>query len=115
MGGIENLVEYASGTALEMDRLATAIGGRAAAFDPAVVLEPIEQARQGCAFDSHPLGDFLLGAIVRALGKMHERPPFSLAQAEWAQALIEPGAPGTSGPEEDQAELVNVRRRHAQN
>ena len=97
-----------------MDRLAPSIRLGPAAFDPAVVLEPIEQARQGGAFDSHSLGDFLLGAIVSSLGKMNERPPFSLAQAEGAEPLIEPGAPGPGGAEEDQAELVNIRRRHAQ-
>lgn len=102
------------GPALEMDRLAPSIRLGPAAFDPAVVLESIEQARQGCAFNSHALGDFLLGAIVSSLGKMNKRPPFPLAQAEGAEPLIEPGAPGAGGPEEDQAELVDVWRRHVQ-
>jgi hypothetical protein len=113
VGGIENFVQHGFGTALEMNRLATTICFRPAAFDPAVVLEPIEQARQGRAFDSHSLGDFLLGEIVSSLGEMNERPPFSLAQAERAEPLVEPGAPGAGRPEEDQAELVYIRRRHA--
>jgi hypothetical protein len=62
-----------------MNRLATAIGRRAPAFDPAVILQPVEQARQGRAFDPHSLGDFLLSEIVSSLGEVNQRPPFSLA------------------------------------
>ena len=84
--------------------LAAAIAGRLAPFDPAVLLQPVEQAGQGRLFNSHPLGDFLLGELVSALRKVNERPPFALAQAERAQPLIELGAPGTGGAEEEQAE-----------
>jgi hypothetical protein len=79
VGGVENLVEHTFGTPLEMDRLATAIGRRAAALDPAVILQPVEQARESRAFDSHSLGDLLLSEIVSSLGEVNQRPPFSLA------------------------------------
>jgi hypothetical protein len=45
---------------------------------------------------------------------MNEGPPFTLAQTEGAQALVELRAPGARGTEEDKAELVNVWWRHVQ-
>jgi hypothetical protein len=112
VGRVENLFQDGFRTALEMDRLAAAILGGVAALDPAIGFEPIEQAGQSRAFDSHPLRDFFLGPSVSALRKMHERPPFSLAQTEWSQTLVELGAPGAGGPKEDKAEFVDVRWRH---
>ena len=70
-----------------MDDFAAAIVRRAAAFHPAVFLEPIEQAGKGRAFNAHALGNFFLGQFVSALREMDQRPPFALAQAERAQAL----------------------------
>src|SRR3954470_1110566 len=64
MGSVENLVEHCFRTALEMDGLATAIRIRIAAFHPAVIFQTIEQTGEGGAFDSHPLGDDLLGQLV---------------------------------------------------
>src|SRR6476620_12071572 len=96
-----------------MDDLATPILFRAAAFNPAIVLEAIEQSRHGGAFDPHPIRDLLLGEFISTLGKMHKRPPFSLAEAERPQTLVELCAPGAGGPEEDQAELVDIEWRHA--
>ena len=113
VGGIKNLVEHGLGTPLEMDGLAAAICRRAAALDPAVFLETIEQAGQSRAFDPHPFRDFLLGKRVSALGKMNERSPFSLAEPERAEPLVEPGAPGPGSAEENQAKLADIRRRHA--
>ena len=113
VGGVENLIEHGFGTPLEMDGLAAAIRRRASPFDPAVLLQPIEQAGKGRAFDSHSLGDFLLGQFISALREMNERAPFSLAKAERAEPLVEPRAPGARGPEKDEAELVDVGRRHA--
>jgi hypothetical protein len=115
MGGVENLVENGFGTALEMNRLATPIRRRPTTFHPPVVLQTIEQARKGRTLDPHPLGDLFLGKFVSALGKVHERSPFPLAQAEGPQTPVELRAPGTGGAEENQAELVDVRRRHAGN
>src|SRR5205807_159296 len=112
VGGIENFIEHGFRASLEMNGLAAAIFGRAAPLDPTVVLEAIEQTRERCALDSHPLGDFLLGEFISALRKMHQRAPFALAQAEWAEPLIEPGPPGARRAEEDEAEFVDIWRRH---
>ena len=108
VGSIENFIEHGLRAALEMDRLAAPILRGTAALDPAVVLKPVEQARQRWSLNSHAFGDLFLGELVSSLGKMHERPPFSLAQTEGPQALIEPRAPGARGAEKDKTELVNV-------
>ena len=96
-----------------MNGFATAITGGFATLDPAIVLQPVEQARQGRLFDPHSFGDFFLGKFVSALGKMDERPPFPLAQPEGAQALVQLRAPGARGPEEKKAEFIDIRRSHA--
>ena len=114
VGSIENLVQHRLGPPLEMNRLAPSIGGGTAALDPAIILQAIEQPGESGAFDAHPLGDFFLGELVPALGEMNECPPFSLAQSEGSQALVEPGPPSAGCAEEDEAELVDVGRRHSQ-
>src|SRR5436190_23881410 len=114
MGGVENLVEDCFRTALEMDGLATAVRIRIAAFHPPIIFQTIQQTGEGRAFDSHPLGDDLLGQLVSALREMDERPPFSLAETKRAQTLVEPGPPGARGAEEDEAEFVDIGRRHVQ-
>ena len=111
---VENLVENGFGTALEMNGFTAAILGGPAALDPAVFLQPVEETGQGGSFDAHPLGNFFLGKFVATLGKMNKRAPFPLAQPERPEALIEPGAPGPGGAEEDEAELVDVGWRHAE-
>ena len=112
MGGIKNLVQDRLGTPLEMDCFATAIRRRTTAFDPAVIFQTVEQTGKRGALDPHSFGDLPLGERISALGKVNEGPPFSLAQAERAEALIEPGAPGAGGAEKDEAEFVDVGRRH---
>ena len=72
----------------------------------------LEQAGKGRAFNAHTLGNFLLGQFVSALREMDQRPPFALAQAERAQALVELGAPGPGGAEEHLAEFVGIRGGH---
>jgi hypothetical protein len=106
---IKNLIENRFGTPLEMDRLATPIVGGTPALHPAIVLEAIEQSGERCTFDSHPLRDFFLSEPVSALRKMHQRPPFPLAQAERPQPLIEPRPPGTGGAEKDKTEFAEIR------
>ena len=49
------------------------------------------------------LGNLLLGELVSGQGKLNQRPPFSLAEAERAEALIELGAPGAGGAEKHKA------------
>ena len=115
MGGIENLIEHCFRAALKMDDFAAAIFGRTAALDPAVILETVEQAREGGAFDPHPLSNFFLGKFVSALGEMNERPPLTLAQSERAEPLVQLCPPGAGRAEEDQAELIAVWRWHGQN
>src|SRR5436190_13509499 len=95
-----------------MNGLAAAIVCGIPALDPAVIFQAVQQTRERRAFDSHPLGDLFLGKSISALGKMHERPPFSLAQAEGAQALVELRPPSPGGAEEDEAEFAEVGRRH---
>jgi hypothetical protein len=112
VGGIENLVEDGLGTPLEVDSFAAAIFRRTAALDPAVVFQTVEQTGESRALDSHSLGDLLLGELISAFRKMDERSPFSLAQAERAEALIEPGAPGSGRAEEHEAEFVDIGRWH---
>ena len=102
VGGIENFIQDRFRTALKMHDLAAAIFRGAAALDPAVILQTVEQSRQGWSLDSHSLGDFFLGELISALGKMNERSPFALAQTERAQALIELRAPGARGAEKHQ-------------
>jgi hypothetical protein len=108
VGSVENFIEHGLRAALEMDRLAAPILCRPAALDPAVVLQAVEQSRERRSFNPHAFGDFLLGKFVSSLGQMHERPPFSLAQPEGTQALIELRAPGARRAEKDKTELVNV-------
>jgi hypothetical protein len=112
VGSIENFFEDGFGTALEMDRLAAAILRRIAPLNPAIGFEAIEQTGQGRAFDSHPFRDLFLGEFISALGEVHQRPPFPLAQPERPQTLVEPGSPGSSSAEEDKAELADVGWRH---
>jgi hypothetical protein len=101
---------------LEAIRAATAVAAPVLApFDPTVILQPIEQAGERRFFDAHPLRDFLLGKFVSALRKVDQRPPFALAQAERAQALIKLRAPGARRAEEQKTELVDVGRRHLAN
>ena len=109
VGRVKNLLEDRLRAALKMDGLAAAILRGIPSPDPAVVFEAIEQAGEGRAFDSHPLRDFFLGEFISALRKMHERPPFSLAQSERAQTLVELRPPGARGAEENQAEFVDVQ------
>jgi hypothetical protein len=112
VGGIKNLLQDCLGTPLKVDCFAPAIFRRTAAFDPAVGFQPIEQTGKSRAFDSHPFRDFLLGELIAALGKVNERPPFSLAQAQRSQAPIEPGPPGAGGAEKDETEFVDIGRWH---
>src|SRR5256885_7848597 len=86
--------------------------GRAPPFHPAIVLQTIQQSREGRAFDTHPLGDLFLSELVSPLGEMDEGPPFSLAQAQRAQPPVELRPPGAGGPEKDETEFVDVGRRH---
>jgi hypothetical protein len=95
-----------------MDRFATAICRGTAPLAPAVILEAIEQARQGGALDAHALGNFFLGALVPTLRKVNERAPFALAQTERAQPLVELRPPGAGRAEKHKAKLINVWWRH---
>src|SRR5206468_4992109 len=115
VGSVENLLEHRLRAALEMDDLAPPIIGRFAPFDPTVLLETVEQTREGWPLNAHPLGDLLLRELVSTLGQVDERAPLPLAQAERTQALIEFGAPGTGGAEEQKTELVNVGTAHPGN
>jgi hypothetical protein len=112
VGGIENLIEHGLGTALEMDGLATPVGGGTAALDPTVILETIEQAGKGWTLDTHALGDFFLGKVVSTLGKVNERAPLALAQPKRPQALVELRPPGACSAEEYESELVDIWTRH---
>src|SRR2546423_13259037 len=112
VGGIKNLIQDSFRTPLEMDRFAAAILGRVTALHPAIIFQTVQQTGESRAFDSHPLRDLLLGKFVPTLREMHKCPPFSLAQAERTQALVELGPPGAGGAEEDETEFVDIRRRH---
>jgi hypothetical protein len=112
VGSIENFIEHGLRAALEMNRLAAPILRGTAALDPAIVLQAVEQARERRSFNPHALGDFLLGELVSALGKVNKGAPFTLAQTEGPQALIELRTPGARGAEKDKTELVNVWWRH---
>src|SRR4051812_36449172 len=113
VGGIENFLEDRLGASLEVDGFAATILLRPAAFDPAIIFQPVEQTGESRALDAHALGDFLLGECISALGKVDERPPFSLAQAKRAQALVEPGAPGPGRAEKHETEFVDIGRWHS--
>jgi len=113
--GVENFVEDSFRATLEMDDFAPPVVGRFSPRNPTVLLEPVEQTGEGWLFDAHPLSDFLLREFVPALRNVDERAPLALAQAERAQTLIELGAPGTSGAEEQKTELISVSRGHAGN
>jgi hypothetical protein len=113
--GVENFFEDCFRAALEMDDLAPPVVGRFSPFDPTVLLEPIKQAGERWLFNAHALGDFLLREFVPTLRNVNERPPLALAQAERPETLIEFGAPGTRGAEEQETELIRVSGRHAGN
>jgi hypothetical protein len=115
MRGVENFLEDSFRATLEMDDFAPSVVGRRSPLDPTPLLEPVEQTGKGWLFNSHALGDFFLGEFVSTLGKVDERPPLALTQAEWTQALVKFGAPGTGGPEEQETELISVGRWHARN
>src|ERR1700674_6002445 len=104
--GVEDFFQNGFRTALQMDNFATPIVRRPAPFHPAIFLEPVEQAGESRSFNPHAPGNFLLREFVSALREMDQRPPFALAQAERAQALVELGAPGPSGAEKHLAEFV---------
>ena len=112
VGSIKNLVEDCLRTPLKVHGFAAAIFRGAAALDPAVALQSIEQASQGRPLDPHPFGDLFLSELVPTLGKVDERSPFSLTQAERAQASIKFRAPGAGGAEEDETEFVDIGPRH---
>jgi hypothetical protein len=103
VGGVENFIEDRLRATLKMDRLAATIFRGTTTFDPAVVLEAVEQSREGRAFNAHAFGDFFLSELISTLRKKHQGAPLSLAEAERAQTLIEPGSPGSGGPKEDKA------------
>jgi len=112
--GVENFVEDSFRATLEMDDFAPPVVGRFSPRNPTVLLEPVEQTGEGWLFDAHPLSDFLLREFVPALRNMDERAPLALAQAERAETLIEFGAPGTGGAEEQETELTSDSRWHAE-
>jgi hypothetical protein len=97
-----------------MDDFAPPVVGRFSPLNPTVILEPVEQTSERGFFDAHPLSDFLLREFVPALRNVDERAPLALAQAERAETLIEFGAPGTGGAEEQETELASVSRWHAE-
>ena len=115
VGGVENFFEDSFRATLEMDDLAPPVVGRFPPLDPTVLLEPVEQTSERWLFNAHALSDFLLREFVPTLGKENKRAPFTLGQAKRAQTLIEFGAPGTGGAEEQKTELINVGRWHAGN
>jgi hypothetical protein len=115
VGGVENLFEDSFRATLEVDDLAPPVVGRLSPLDPTVLLQAIEQAGERWLFNAHALGDFLLREFVPTLGKENERAPLALSQAERAQTLIEFGAPGTGGAEEQETELIGVSRGHTGN
>jgi len=106
--GVENFVEDSVRATLEMDDFAPPVVGRFSPLNPTVLLEPVEQTGEGWLFNAHALSDFLLREFVPTLGNVDERAPLALAQAERAQTLIEFGAPGTSGAEEQKTEFIRV-------
>jgi hypothetical protein len=113
--GIENFVEDSFRATLELDDFAPPVVGRFSPLDPTVLLEPVEQTGQRWLFDAHALSDFLLREFVPTLGKVNQRAPLALAQAERAETLIESRAPGTGGAEEQETELIGASRWHAGN
>jgi hypothetical protein len=115
VGGVENLFEDSFRAALEMDDFAPAVVGRFLPLNPTVLLEPVEQTGERWLFNAHAVSDFLLREFVPTLRKENERAPLALAQAERAETLIEFGAPGTGGAEQQKTELIRVNKRHAGN
>jgi hypothetical protein len=115
VGGVENFVEDSFRATLEMNDFAPPVVGRFLPLNPTVLLEPVEQSGQRWLFNAHALSDFFLREFVSTLGKVNERAPLPLTQAEWTQTLIKFGAPGTGGAEEQETELVSVSRWHAGN
>jgi hypothetical protein len=113
--GVKNFFEDRFRATLEMDDFAPPVVGRFSPLNPTVLLEPVEQTSERGFFNAHPISDFLLREFVPTLRNVNERAPLTLAQAERAQTLIELGAPGTSGAEEQKTELISVSRGHAGN
>src|SRR4051812_13108113 len=95
-----------------MDNFAASIIRGFMPFDPAVLLEPVQKSSQSRLFNSHPFGDLFLRKLVTPLRQVHQSPPLALRQPERAEALVESGAPGASGPEEEKAKLVRISGRH---
>jgi hypothetical protein len=112
VSGIENLFEDRFRAALQMDSLAAAVVLGIAAFHPAIIFQAVEQAGEGGAFNPHSLGDFFLGQFIPAIRKMHQRPPFSLAQAKRAQTLVELCPPRPRRPKKDKSKFAEIRCRH---
>jgi hypothetical protein len=110
--GVENFFEDSFRATLEMDDFAPPVVGRFSPLNPTILLEPVEQTGERWFFNAHALSDFLLREFVPTLGNVDERAPLALAQAERAETLIEFGAPGTSGAEEQKTELIRVSRWH---
>jgi len=98
-----------------MDNFAPPIVGRRSPLDPNTLFEPVQQTGKGWLFNAHALSDFFLREFVSTLGKVNERAPLTLTQTEGAQALVQFGAPGTGGTEEQETELISIGRWHAGN
>ena len=107
--GVENFVEDRLRATLEVDNFAPPVVGRFSPLDPAIFLEPVEKTGERWLFNAHALGDLFLRQFVSTLRKMNKRAPLALGQAERAQALIELGAPGPGGAEEQKAKFIRVR------
>jgi hypothetical protein len=73
----------------EVDGVGAPIGGVAAAFDQASILEFVDESDHHVAMDAHGVGQPLLG-LALAAREVHEQPEVTRPHAQRRQALSEP-------------------------
>ncbi len=107
-GGGINLLDDRLRAAAQMDCLAASILGRFLALDPAVALQSMQDAGKGRLFNPDQGGQLALSERGLGRGQVYQSHPFTLAQAEWAEAFVEAVAPGAGGAGQAHADFFEV-------